>query len=87
MSELKDSVILPREDFLELQAETYRPNPTTRKDRMEATAQTFAFCAIVAAAVTAGSFGWAKAMEWRESKTFAREMRRIEMGRIPANKK
>jgi hypothetical protein len=76
--DLSNSVIMPREDFLELQAVSSSQTPTTTSDRLATTAQTFAFFAILAGSVTAGSWGWAKAMDWYDSKKFDREIANAE---------
>lgn len=75
---LSNSVILPREDFLELQAAAYNPNDTTLATRVASTTQTTIVFAVLAGAVTAGSFGVAKAMDWYEERSLKRWMRKRE---------
>jgi len=70
--DLSNSVIIPREDFLELQQVAWSQTPTEGKERVASVVQTAAVFAIIAAAITAGTWGWAKAMEWREKKSFER---------------
>jgi len=72
MSDLSNSVIIPREDFLELQASAYNPNDTTLKTRAATTVQTTLVFAGMAGAMTAGTWGWAKAMDWLEMRRLAR---------------
>lgn len=79
MNKLSDSVILPREDFLELQAvafdNTYNP---TLGERVAQTLQTAGIFGSMAAAVVVGSWGWAKAMEWREQKQHERFLAKVQ---------
>jgi hypothetical protein len=70
--------IIPLDEYAELQSTAWNLPSASFKDRVGTTAQTFVFCAIVTAGVVAGSWGWAKAMEWREAKAFERDMRKIE---------
>lgn len=73
MTDLNETVIMPREDFLELQAATYDPNSTTLATRAASTAQTALVFGSMAGAVVAGSWGWAKAMDWLEERNFQRK--------------
>lgn len=74
MSDLKNSVILPREDFLELQTAAWDPNSLTVNSRIATTVQTTLVFAAMAGAVAAGTWGWAKAMDWKEKRSFDRKM-------------
>lgn len=67
MSELSNSVIMPREDFLELQAVAYdNSHVPTLGERAANTGQALVVFAGIAAAVTAGTWGWAAARDWFE---------------------
>lgn len=72
-TQLSESVIMPREDFLELSAAAYDPNSTTFQTRLASTAQTTIVFAVMAGAVTAGTYGWAKAVDWLEMRRAARK--------------
>lgn len=72
--DLSNSVIIPRDDFLELEAAAYTAPPKTVGDRAAATVQTTLWFAAAAAAVTAGSWGWAKAVDFRERRQHERQM-------------
>ena len=71
MSELKDSVILPREDFLELEAAAFDQH-FSGKERVAQTAQPFAVFVGLAAAVTAGAAAVAKVRDWYETRAMNR---------------
>lgn len=75
---LADSVIIPREDFAELEAVAYNQDPTPLGERVASTVQTTLVLAGMAAAVTAGSWGWAKAMDWLETKRHNRTIVEID---------
>lgn len=76
--ELSNSVILPREDFVELQTAAWSQTPASAKDRIAGTVQTTIIFGAMAAAVTAGTWGWAKAVDWREERAFQRRQRELE---------
>lgn len=78
MSNLENSVILPREDFLELQQVAWDQNPPSTKERIASTAQTTAVCFVMAGAFGAGTWAWAKAVDWRDERKFKREMAKAE---------
>lgn len=69
---LENSVILPREDFVELQEAAWAQTPATTGERVASTVQTTIICFAAAAAVTAGTWGWAKACDWKDERTLAR---------------
>lgn len=69
---LENSVILPREDFVELQEAAWAMPSTTPGERVASTVQTSIICFAVAAAVTAGTWGWAKACDWKDERALAR---------------
>lgn len=68
--DLSNSVILPREDFYELQATANQPQ--SLGERLAGTAQTTVVFTVLVGAVTAGSFGVAKAVDWLEQRRFKR---------------
>jgi hypothetical protein len=72
--DLSNSVILPRDDFAELQEAAWNQPAATLKERAGGTAQMLIICAGIAGAITAASWGWAKAMDWREEKELQRAM-------------
>ena len=71
-----NSVIMPREDFIELQTAAWDTTPTTVGTRIASTVQTTLVCAVLAGAFTAGCWGWAKATDWLEEKNYQRETRK-----------
>lgn len=74
-NDLSNSVIMPREDFIELSTAAFdNSHVPSVGERVGTTVQTTMVFAGIAAAVTAGSWGWAKAMEFLEEKRFQREM-------------
>lgn len=72
--DLENSVILPREDFLELQAVAWNQPPATRKERAESVTQSTLIFAGIAAAWAAGTWGWVTAMEWKAKRDFERSL-------------
>jgi len=72
--DLSNHVIVPREDFIELQEVAYNQPTPSLGERAASTAQTTLVFAGIAAALTAGSYGWAKAMDWREERQLRRHM-------------
>ena len=70
--DLPTSVILPREDFMELQIAAWDSTPPSVKDRALNSAQTTLVFAVMSGAVVAGCWGWAKATDWLEEKNFRR---------------
>ena len=69
---LENSVIIPRDDFVELQEAAWTAPPATIGERVGSTLQTTIICFGVAAAVTAGTWGWAKACDWKDERSLAR---------------
>lgn len=69
---LENSVILPREDFVELQEAAWAQPTATLGNRVASTLQTTIICFSAAAAVTAGTWGWAKACDWKDERALAR---------------
>lgn len=76
--DFNNSVIMPREDFLEMQAVAWNQPTPSGKERVAQTAQTTLIFAAMSGAVVAGSYGWAKAMDWLDEKRFQRKMRENE---------
>lgn len=70
--DLSNHVIVPLEDFHELQATAYNQPTPTASERVGSSLQTIVFCAAAAAAVTGASWGWATAVDWIEEKRFKR---------------
>lgn len=70
--DFSNSVILPREDFEELQTAAWDQNPVATSERLASIAQTTILCVVLAGAVTAGSWGWAQAVNWRSEKVLER---------------
>lgn len=71
---LTNSVILPVEDFRELSEVAWNQPPATGKERVESVLQTTAIVAACAAAFSAASWGWAKAVNWRDKKSHERKL-------------
>lgn len=68
--------VLSDEAFQELQEAAWTPAPPRSfGDRMGSSVQTIVVCASLAGAVTAASWGWAKAVDWREERSFNRKQR------------
>lgn len=74
--DFSNSVIMPREDFIELTEVAYNQPKPSGTDRLITTAQTTLFFAAATGAVTAGCWAWAKASNWLEEQNFQRSMRR-----------
>jgi len=74
--ELSQSVIMPREDFQELQIAAW-DNDQTLGDRVATIVQTTIVITIVATAFAGGTWAYAKAMTWKDQKTHEREMAKL----------
>ena len=74
--DLSNHVILPRDEYVELQTAAWDQTPTTVKDRISGTVQTTLIFAGFAAAVTGASYGWAKAVDWLETRRLERETKK-----------
>lgn len=70
--DFSNSVILPREDFIELQTAAWDQPDMTVGDRASSIVQTTMVLAIVSSAIVAARWGWAKAADWQEQKNFER---------------
>lgn len=71
---LSESVIMPREDFYELQLAAWDHVPTSAKERVATTIQTTTVLTVMAVAFTGAAWGWAKAMNWLNEKDRERLM-------------
>lgn len=72
--DFSNSVILPREDFIELQENAL--TPLSAGQRIAGTVQTTIIFGALTAASVAGVYGWAKIMDWLEERRFQRTMRK-----------
>lgn len=69
-----NSVILPREDFLELQSAAYDQDQPSAAQRVATTIQITAISAGMAAAYGIGVWTYAKALDWKDERSHKREM-------------
>lgn len=69
--DLTNHVVLPREDFIELQTAAWQQPEL--KDRVASTLQSLIVVAAVASIVPIGSWAHAKAQNWRDDKAFIRK--------------
>lgn len=72
--DISKSVILPREDFLELQANSFNRPPMSFNQRAASALQTAVYLTVLSVSITAMSYGWAKAMDWLDQKKFDRRL-------------
>lgn len=70
--DLDNHVILPREDFLEMQSAAMHVS-TSVSDRVAGTLHTTAVLTVMSAAIVGTTWGVAKAMDWFETRRLARE--------------
>ena len=70
--DFSNSVILPREDFVELQTAAWDQTPPTASERAASILHTTILVGSIAGAVTAGTWGWAKAVDWLEERRIKR---------------
>lgn len=80
--DLSNSVIIPREDFFELQAEAL--TPLSAGQRIAGTIQTTVIFGAMSAASVAGVWGWVKATDWLEERRFQRAMRKNAQTKNPS---
>lgn len=71
--DLSQSVIMPREDFVELQEAAWSSLPQSFGDRAASMMQTTVVCTVLAGAVVASSWGVAKAMDWYDERSWKRK--------------
>jgi hypothetical protein len=84
--DFSNSVIMPREDFIELSEAAWHTPPASLKMKAATTVQYTLFFVAATAAVTAGSWGIAKAMNWFEEETLKRKMRENNAHEQPVEK-
>lgn len=76
---LSDSVIMPREDFIELYTVAFdNHHVPSIGERVANTTQTTAVFAVMAGAVTAGTYGWSKCVDWLETRRHNRKLQELE---------
>ena len=73
--DLSNSVIIPKEDFYELETAAYTSPPTTTASKVGTTVQFLLFFAAATAAGSAMSWQWAKANDWLDEKQTERKLR------------
>lgn len=78
-TDLSNHVILPREDFVELQQAAWDQPDVPFKKQMQNTANMTLFMFGAAAAVGFGTLTWAKAVDWLEERQLKRKMREAEI--------
>lgn len=72
--DLNQSVIMPREDFMELQIAAWDKDPTPLKERVAQSAQTTFVMSMLAAVTVAGTWGCVKAVDWLEQRRIDRQI-------------
>jgi hypothetical protein len=72
--DFSNSVLVPRDDFMEMQEAAFSTPPLSTKDRIATTATTVVVSAALAGAVTAAAWGWYKAMDWYDKRAIARQI-------------
>ena len=74
-NELKDHVIIPRDHLVELETVAYdNSHVPTVGERTGSIIQTILVAGAAAGAFAAGSWGWAKAMDFLDERKFRRQM-------------
>lgn len=69
MNDFSKSVIIPREDFVELETAAYdNSHVPTAGERVAQTLQTGGVLGLMAACVVAGTWGWAAGVDWLEAR-------------------
>lgn len=81
----ENHVVLPREDFNELQNTAYN-NTMSPADRVASTAQTFLVFGGLTAGIIGSAFGIAKATDWLEKRRHERTMTELNKKYGPAPK-
>lgn len=75
MTDLSQSVIIPREDLIELQTAAFdNSHVPTVGERVGNTTQALVTFAGIAAAITGATWGWAKANDWLENRRHKRDL-------------
>lgn len=75
---LSDSVILPREDFIELQTVAWNQPPQSASERIASITHTTTIVAVLTVAWGAGCWAWYKAMAKLEDKKLANSLTELE---------
>lgn len=70
-----DHVVLPKDNYLELQEAAFLSPAMTTQERLGSMAQVAVIFASIAGAATASVWGWAKAKDWLEERNFQRRVR------------
>ena len=70
---LSDSVIIPREDFVELEYAAYHQPPASPGDRIATTVQTTIVFALIGATIAGTSWAWYKVRDEFEKKSYERQ--------------
>jgi len=74
--DFSNSVIIPRDDFVELETAAYSQTNKSIKDRSLDTVQASVIIVVIGGAFAASAWAWAKANDWYEKK--AREKRLLD---------
>lgn len=74
MLDLSSSVILPREDYIELCTTAWGQDPTPLGERIATTVQTIIVCAAIGGALAAPAWAWLKAGVKLEDKKLANDI-------------
>ena len=72
--DLSNSVILPREDFIELQQVAWDSTPAAVKTRVAQTIQSTTTMVGAAAIFVGATWGWVKAMDWLDGRRTANKI-------------
>jgi hypothetical protein len=70
-----DHVVLPRQDYLDLQEAAMLSTPMSGSERLGAVVQTTAVFAGLSLAFTGAAWGWVKAKNWLDERNFQRRVR------------
>ena len=73
--DLSNSIVLPREDFFDLQKEALNQLPVTNKERVKTIGQTIVVSSIITGAVIGGRWAWLKLTEKYAEKALQRRIR------------
>lgn len=79
MTDLSNSVILPREDFLEMSQVAFdNQHVPSAGERTASVLQTTAVFGVMAGAIAAATWGYAKAIDWRDSRQHTRALEMLQ---------
>ena len=70
--DFSNSVIIPRDDFVELEAAAYSTESKTLKDRTIDTVQASVLIVVAGAVVAGASWAWVRATNWYDKKSAER---------------